>query len=274
MSADSEAEARRNLIVADIVARTGIDTAMIERLVRSFYGRARGDPLISPIFERNVSHWDAHIARMCDFWSSVALMSGCYHGQPMIAHLPLPIDTPHFDRWLELFAESAHEVCPVPAAAHFIDRAHRIADSLELGIAAQKGEIRPRRMRPASSAPPNPEKRGVSEETQNLPGDVRPYKKTAVFDDTTMPASLRRRHCTKPGVWGLIRVIDGRLRYRVLDTGAESILDREHSGVAQPTQMHEVEPFGPVRFFIEFYSAAGPTPEDGEDTLESDISHE
>ena len=38
----------RDLIVADIVARTGIDEAMIERLVRTFYGRARLDPLIGP----------------------------------------------------------------------------------------------------------------------------------------------------------------------------------------------------------------------------------
>jgi hemoglobin len=154
MSADcQEGVARRNLIVADIVERTGIDAAMIERLVRTFYDRARGDPLIGPIFARHVADWDAHIARMCDFWSSVALMSGRYHGQPMTAHLPLPIDTPHFDRWLELFTATARNVCPPAAAALFIDRAYRIADSLELGIAAQKGEIRPRRERQTSAAP-------------------------------------------------------------------------------------------------------------------------
>lgn len=161
MSSDDEAGMeRRNLIVADIVERTGIDAAMIETLVRTFYGRARRDPLIGPIFERNVADWDAHIARLCDFWSSVALMSGRYHGQPMVAHLPLPIDSPHFDRWLEIFIETASEVCPPVAAAHFIDRAHRIADSLELGIAAQKGEIRPRRVRPLFGTTPRPENVG------------------------------------------------------------------------------------------------------------------
>lgn len=160
MSADShQAAERRNLIVADIVERTGIDMAMIERLVRAFYGRARHDPLIGPVFEHHVADWEAHIPRMCDFWSSVAVMSGRYHGQPMTAHLPLPIDTPHFDRWLELFAETAQEVCPPAAAALFVDRAHRIADSLELGIAAQKGEIRPRRARPTSTLPPAGDRR-------------------------------------------------------------------------------------------------------------------
>lgn len=155
MTADATPAPRsRDLIVEDIVARTGIDEAMIEHLVRTFYGRARLDPLLGPIFESHVEDWERHIARICDFWSSVALLSGRYHGQPMAAHLPLPIDTPHFDRWLELFAETAQEVCPPAAAAHFIDRAHRIADSLELGIAARRGEIRPRRTRPASTRPP------------------------------------------------------------------------------------------------------------------------
>jgi hemoglobin len=139
----------RDLIIADIVKRTGIDEAMIERLVRAFYDRARKDPLIGPIFENKIDDWEGHFRRMCAFWSSVALISGRYHGQPMVAHLPLPIDTPHFDRWLQIFGQTARDVCPPSAAAHFLDRAHRIADSLELGIASRKGEIRSKRARPA-----------------------------------------------------------------------------------------------------------------------------
>ena len=53
MSPDTETEGARgrDLIVADIVARTGIDEAMIERLVRTFYGRARRDPLLGHVLE-------------------------------------------------------------------------------------------------------------------------------------------------------------------------------------------------------------------------------
>jgi hemoglobin len=138
----------RASIIEDIVARTGIDEPMIERLVRAFYGRARHDPLIGPIFESRVHDWESHMSRLCAFWSSVALASGRYHGQPMVAHLPLPIDTPHFDRWLGLFADTAREICPPAAAAHFLERARQIADSLELGIAAQRGQIRSKRTRP------------------------------------------------------------------------------------------------------------------------------
>ena len=150
----SPAAVRREQIIDDIARRTGIDEAMIERLVHAFYRRVRGDALLGPIFEARVADWDAHLTKMCVFWSSVALMSGRYHGQPMTAHLPLPVDSPHFDRWLALFAETAHELCPPAAAAHFLERAHRIADSLELGIAARNGQIKPRRTRPADTFPP------------------------------------------------------------------------------------------------------------------------
>ncbi len=66
-------------------------------------------------------------------------MSGIYHGQPMEKHLPLPVDARHFDRWLLLFKETAREVCPPQAATHFIERALRVAESLELGMARQAG---------------------------------------------------------------------------------------------------------------------------------------
>ena len=145
---------QRDAIAAEIMARTGIDEALIERLVRSFYGRARRDPLIGAIFEKKITDWEFHIEKLCAFWSSVTLMTGRYHGQPMLAHLALPLETPHFNRWLELFAETAHDLCPPAAAALFLDRAHRIADSLELGIAAQKGEIRGKPVRPARTRPP------------------------------------------------------------------------------------------------------------------------
>ena len=130
-------EDRRSAIIADIVARTGIDDTMIDRLVRTFYGKIRKDELLGPVFEARIADWEPHLRRMCAFWSSVALMSGVYSGRPMEKHLPLPVDARHFDRWLALFGQTAREVCPPAAAEHFVERAHRVAESLELGIAGQ-----------------------------------------------------------------------------------------------------------------------------------------
>ena len=132
---------RREDTVAEIVARTGIDEAMIERLVRAFYGKIRKDPMLGPMFAARIADWDSHLQRMCAFWSSVALMSGRYSGDPMTRHLPLPVDSRHFDHWVALFTETAGEVCPPAAAEHFILRAERIAQSLELGMAGQRGVL-------------------------------------------------------------------------------------------------------------------------------------
>ncbi|MGH6779220.1 MAG: group III truncated hemoglobin, partial [Bradyrhizobium sp.] len=132
---------RREQIVADIVARTGITEAMIDLLVRSFYEKVRADEMLGPIFDARIADWEPHLAQMCAFWSSVALMSGRYHGAPMPKHLPLPVDAEHFDRWLALFEATAGEVCPPAAQAHFVERARRIAASLELGVAGEHGVL-------------------------------------------------------------------------------------------------------------------------------------
>ncbi len=133
--------ARRAAITSQIQAKTGIDEAMIERLVRSFYARVRDDAILGPIFAAKIKDWEPHLQKMFAFWSSVALMSGGYHGQPMVRHLPLPIDAQHFDRWLALFAQTAHDVCPQAAAERLILLSRRIAESLELGIANSQGVI-------------------------------------------------------------------------------------------------------------------------------------
>jgi hemoglobin len=130
---------RREAITAGIMEKTGITEAMIEQLVRAFYARVRADVVLAPVFETRIADWEPHLQRMCAFWSSVALMSGRYHGTPMAKHVPLPVDAGHFDRWLELFETTAREICPPAAALHFAELARRIAASLELGIAGGQG---------------------------------------------------------------------------------------------------------------------------------------
>lgn len=130
---------RRAAITAEVMARTGITEAMIESLVRRFYDKVRADEMLAPVFDARIKDWEPHLQQMFAFWSSVALMSGRYHGTPMAKHMPLLVDATHFDRWLSLFEQTARELCPPVAAAHFVERARRIAASLELGIANGQG---------------------------------------------------------------------------------------------------------------------------------------
>jgi hemoglobin len=120
----------------------GVTEPMIRELVHAFYGRVRADPQLGPIFEAAVDDWDAHLAKLCDFWSSVTLMTGRFKGAPMAAHVRLPdIGPAHFARWLEIWRETARALCPQPAADLFIAKAEVIGRSLQMGIAVSRGEI-------------------------------------------------------------------------------------------------------------------------------------
>ena len=122
----------------------GVDEAMIVALVHGFYDRIRADEVLGPVFSAEISDWDPHLAKMVDFWSSVVLMSKRYDGRPVPAHVKIPgLDRAHFTRWLALFEEVAREICPPDAADLFIDRARRIAHSLQLSLDFHRGIMPP-----------------------------------------------------------------------------------------------------------------------------------
>jgi hemoglobin len=143
---------RRTTLVDEISRQTGITDAMIADLVDTFYGRVRQDPLLAPVLAR-VENWDDHLVKLRAFWSSVVLMSGRYHGQPMQAHFSLSIEPRHFDRWLALFEQTTADVCPPAAAAIFMEKARRIADSFETAMATRRGEMAAPRHSKSTSTP-------------------------------------------------------------------------------------------------------------------------
>lgn len=89
----------------------------------------------------------------------------------------------------------------------------------------------------------------------SLPHDVAPYKQTAIFTESTVPAGLLRDHRTAPGVWALIHVLEGRLLYRISDPGGaeRAIWAGDRPGVIEPERLHSVKPLGAVCFYVEFY---------------------
>ena len=97
-----------------------------------------------------------------------------------------------------------------------------------------------------------------------LPAGVVAYRRTPIFDQDTIPAGLLREHRTASGVWGLITVVEGRLRFRSLDPVAETALTPGTPVAVEPQQPHEVAPDGPVRFYVEFYRAADPVSSDAD----------
>lgn len=89
--------------------------------------------------------------------------------------------------------------------------------------------------------------------TQSLPDGVQPYRRTPDFTETSVPQGLLREHATRAGVWGVITVTDGSLRYVVPAMAIDEILDAEREGVITPEVLHSVEPIGTVTFYVTFF---------------------
>jgi hemoglobin len=121
-------------MTAVLMARTGLDEHVLTELVVRFYVKVRSDAMLGPVFAERISDWESHLERMVAFWSSVALMTGRYHGAPVPKHIGLPVTQAHFDRWLALFRETAFETCTPEGAAHVVERAQRIALSLRMAV--------------------------------------------------------------------------------------------------------------------------------------------
>ncbi|MFV0643384.1 MAG: group III truncated hemoglobin [Sphingomonadaceae bacterium] len=125
------------------MAETGLDEAILKDLVHALYARIRADSVLGPIFATRIADWGPHLEQMTAFWSSVALMTGRYHGAPMPKHIGLPVEWAEFERWLALFRETAAEICPPKGAAYVVERAERIAQSLHMAIEDAKPGIVP-----------------------------------------------------------------------------------------------------------------------------------
>ncbi len=88
---------------------------------------------------------------------------------------------------------------------------------------------------------------------KEIPRLLKPYKKTGIFNQETIPAALLNDHSTKSGVWGKIIIIEGRLLYTITHNNEEQVLTVDKFGVVEPEVKHSVQPLGQVQFYVEFY---------------------
>lgn len=81
------------------------------------------------------------------------------------------------------------------------------------------------------------------------------YKVTPIFDENTLPQALRNAHNTRPGTWGLLRVLSGELRLVFHDPHMVVMVDRAHPAIIPPQAVHHVEVTGPMQMRVEFHDA-------------------
>lgn len=121
-------------------ATTPITEQEIALLVDRFYAKVRVDPEIGPVFNDAVQNWDAHLALLKNFWSTVLLTTGRYKGNPLLAHSRLPIEERYFARWLTLFSETANEVMTVPHAEVVAQKANLVAMNMKRVLASKTND--------------------------------------------------------------------------------------------------------------------------------------
>ena len=80
-----------------------------------------------------------------------------------------------------------------------------------------------------------------------------PYKTTPEWTDQTLPEAVRHDHSTKAGTWGLLRVLEGRVRLVFHDPARTIEVTPGNPGPIPPQQVHHVETDGPARMQVEFY---------------------
>ncbi len=91
------------------------------------------------------------------------------------------------------------------------------------------------------------------------PEGLRRVRTSAVWDERTMPAGLRRAHRVAAGTWGRIFVQAGRLRFAAATNPVIEVeLDADSAQGIPPEVMHEVHPLGAVRFSVGFFAVDRP----------------
>ena len=80
-----------------------------------------------------------------------------------------------------------------------------------------------------------------------------PYKVTPIFDEEILPAAIRREHRTKPGVWGLLRVLEGEVKLVFTNSPQPIVVTPGRPAPIPPEATHHVATHGPKRLQIEFY---------------------
>ena len=214
--------------------RIAVDEEALPPLLNCFYERVRSDPELGPVFADAIDDWPAHLGTLAAFWSSVMLTTARYKGNPVAAHLR-HVDrlTPAmFERWLALWTRTTDELLMPEQAAAMQAKAARIAESLKLSLKLSRPTDRA-----AFVAKPQP------------------YRSTPEFDEVSLPAGLRRTHCTKAGVWGVIRVLEGSLNYNLEDGSEAILLTPDRPGLIRPEELHHVTSVGPFRMKVDFYEA-------------------
>lgn len=92
-----------------------------------------------------------------------------------------------------------------------------------------------------------------------LPPNFEAYGRSPDFTSGNLPAKLQSAHSIKAGTWGLLHVLEGKIRYQLeAPYSGEQLAAAGERVVIESQVPHHVEFIEPGRFFVEFYRLAEP----------------
>ncbi len=99
-------------------------------LIRPFYADIRQHTILGPIFNATISDWNAHLAKIAEFWARQTGGPSRYGGGFGAAHLSLGIGPEHFHHWLTLWEFNSRRNLAAAEAEAMIQLAHEFANRL------------------------------------------------------------------------------------------------------------------------------------------------
>lgn len=104
--------------------------AGILKLLKSFYADVRQHAILGPIFNARIHDWNAHLAKITEFWALQSGGNSRYAGGFAGAHMSLGLEPGHFQNWLALWEFNNSRQLPAREAAEMDEQAHRFAGRL------------------------------------------------------------------------------------------------------------------------------------------------
>ena len=111
----------------------------ILRFIKPFYADVRQHNVIGPIFNSHIQDWNAHLAKITEFWAVQTGGPSRYGGGFAGAHMQLGIRPEHFEHWLRLWDINCMRELPHSEGAEMSAIAHRLAERLKMIVAGRSG---------------------------------------------------------------------------------------------------------------------------------------
>lgn len=90
----------------------------------------------------------------------------------------------------------------------------------------------------------------------DMPDDAQPYRSIGPFDKESIPKGLWRAHNLKAGVWAILTVETGSIRFCWDDEAGGNVLLHEGAQlVVPPTVPHHLEDMGAVTISLTFWAS-------------------